>query len=92
MIVTNTYFSFHNNMLHKSYNMGKITKFRPKNAMNIVDRIKRSVANRDDGVAFRDFFGDRGNSLRWASASRSRSLSLLRSASRMMDISGLPEG
>lgn len=53
MIVTSTYFFFYNNMLPKINNIGKINEFHPKNAMNIVDRIKRSVANRDDGVFLR---------------------------------------
>lgn len=56
MIAANRYFFLYNNKLRKLLNTGKIAKFHPKNAMNIVDRIKRSVANRDDGVFLRGEF------------------------------------
>lgn len=53
MIATSTCFPFYNNTLHKIQSTGKIIGSHRKNAMNIVDRIKRSVANRDDGVFLR---------------------------------------
>ena len=52
-IATSTCFPFYNNTLHKIQSTGKIIGSHRKNAMNIVDRIKRSVANRDDGVFLR---------------------------------------
>jgi len=56
MIVISRCFSFYNNSLTKIHGIGKMQKPTPKNAMNIVDRIKRSVANRDDGVFLRGEF------------------------------------
>ena len=53
MIAVSTHFPFHNNMLHKTNCTGKMEKFSLKNAMNIIGRIKRSIANRDDEVFLR---------------------------------------
>lgn len=56
MIVTSNCFSFYNNKLAFIFDTGKI-RGNPLHApMNILDRIKRSVANRDDGVFLRAEF------------------------------------
>jgi hypothetical protein len=62
MVVISTYFSINNNKLPRISNLGKIAKNHLKTPMNIIDRIKRSSANREDGVFLRGEFDRFGSS------------------------------
>ncbi len=57
MIVISTYFSFNSNNLTFILNIGKMRGIRSlRHAMNILERIKRSVANQAEGVFLRAEF------------------------------------
>ncbi len=64
MIAISAYIPFYNNRLPKNVFIGKNVEDRLKHAVKIMDRIKRSVANCEDGVFLRAEFERFGSSAR----------------------------